>query len=219
MSIRRTTSILCAASLFALSARVASAQTPPVGPVAKPEPAPAVSSTASTGSAAGESQSMPRLRDLFTPISDMKRMITQPNFAILGVGVGVAAAAHPFDARGARAYWSPGAREALQPGQLVGSFAVQTGAGFATYVIGRATHNAEIATVGADLFRANILAQTTTQLVKFSTKRTRPDGTSMSFPSGHAAASFATATVLQSHFGWKAGIPAYAMASWVAASR
>jgi membrane-associated phospholipid phosphatase len=30
---------------------------------------------------------------------------------------------------------------------------------------------------------------------------------------------FASATVLERHFGWKAGIPAYAVASYVAASR
>ena len=40
-----------------------------------------------------------------------------------------------------------------------------------------------------------------------------------SFPSGHAAVTFASATVLQRHFGWKVGIPAYAVASYVAASR
>jgi membrane-associated phospholipid phosphatase len=150
----------------------------------------------------------------------MKRMVQQPtNLTVLALGATTTMAAHPFDAQGARAHWSPGVREALEPGQLVGSFAVQTTAGFATYLIGRTTHNAKVATVGADLFRANMLAQTTTQLIKFSTQRTRPDGTAMSFPSGHASASFATATVLQSHFGWKAGIPAYAMATWVAASR
>jgi membrane-associated phospholipid phosphatase len=55
--------------------------------------------------------------------------------------------------------------------------------------------------------------------VKVAVQRTRPDGTSYSFPSGHAASSFASATVLQQHFGWKAGIPAYAVASYVAASR
>ena len=30
---------------------------------------------------------------------------------------------------------------------------------------------------------------------------------------------FASATVLQRHFGWKVGVPAYAVASYVAASR
>lgn len=50
-------------------------------------------------------------------------------------------------------------------------------------------------------------------------QRTRPDGTQYSFPSGHAATTFATATVLQRHLGWKAGVPAYAFATYVAASR
>jgi len=50
-------------------------------------------------------------------------------------------------------------------------------------------------------------------------RRTRPDGTRYSFPSGHASTAFATATVLQRHLGWKAGIPAYSLATYVAASR
>ena len=39
------------------------------------------------------------------------------------------------------------------------------------------------------------------------------------FPSGHSSSSFATATVRQRHFGWKAGVTAYAMATYVASSR
>ena len=58
-----------------------------------------------------------------------------------------------------------------------------------------------------------------TAAVKTTVGRTRPDGTQYSFPSGHAAATFASATVLQRHLGWKAGVPAYAVASYVAASR
>jgi membrane-associated phospholipid phosphatase len=41
----------------------------------------------------------------------------------------------------------------------------------------------------------------------------------MSLPSGHAAGTFATATVLRRHFGWKVGIPAYAAGAYVASSR
>jgi membrane-associated phospholipid phosphatase len=40
-----------------------------------------------------------------------------------------------------------------------------------------------------------------------------------SFPSGHSQDSFAAATVLSNHYGWKAALPAYAVASYVAASR
>ena len=51
-----------------------------------------------------------------------------------------------------------------------------------------------------------------------------PDGTAnssktFSFPSGHAAITFADATVLQQHLGWKAALPTYAVASYVAISR
>src|SRR5262249_34217597 len=49
-----------------------------------------------------------------------------------------------------------------------------------------------------------------------------PDGTRQSgysFPSGHSATTFAAATVLQQHLGYKAGLPTYLIASYVAASR
>ena len=46
----------------------------------------------------------------------------------------------------------------------------------------------------------------------------RREHTGYSFPSGHASVTFATATVLQRHFGWK-GALAYSVAAYVAASR
>jgi membrane-associated phospholipid phosphatase len=49
--------------------------------------------------------------------------------------------------------------------------------------------------------------------------RTRPDGGSQSFPSGHSASAFAGAAFLQRRYGWKLGIPAYAIASFVGYSR
>src|SRR5581483_11928226 len=55
--------------------------------------------------------------------------------------------------------------------------------------------------------------------IKQATRRSRPEGSGYSFPSGHTTVAFASATVLQQHFGWKAGVPAYAVASYVAASR
>jgi membrane-associated phospholipid phosphatase len=58
-----------------------------------------------------------------------------------------------------------------------------------------------------------------TQGLKVIVQRPRPDGSGFSFPSGHASATFATATVLHQRLGWKVGIPAYAVAAGVAASR
>ncbi|HEY5619619.1 MAG TPA: phosphatase PAP2 family protein [Vicinamibacterales bacterium] len=110
-------------------------------------------------------------------------------------------------------------RSVLGPGELVGGARVQAAGALATYTIGRVTSNATVARIGADLIRAQIVTQMLTAAVKTTVGRTRPDGTQYSFPSGHAAATFASATVLQRHLGWKAGVPAYAVASYVAASR
>jgi len=136
-------------------------------------------------------------------------------------GGGAAFGAHAFDRRIATSApgWSGSTSSMLGPGQLVGSMFVQGGAAFATYVAGRATGSQRLAQVGAELVRAQFVAQGVTQTIKFSAPRTRPDGTALSFPSGHTASSFATATVLQREFGWKVGVPAYVGAAWVGASR
>ncbi|MEN0057208.1 MAG: phosphatase PAP2 family protein, partial [Bdellovibrio sp.] len=51
-------------------------------------------------------------------------------------------------------------------------------------------------------------------------QRERPSGRDhLSFPSGHGSSAFATATSLAYSYGYKVGIPAYALAGFVAASR
>jgi hypothetical protein len=55
--------------------------------------------------------------------------------------------------------------------------------------------------------------------LKFSVNETRPNGGDHSFPSGHTASAFAGAAFIQSNYGWKWGIPAYAAASFVGWSR
>jgi membrane-associated phospholipid phosphatase len=56
--------------------------------------------------------------------------------------------------------------------------------------------------------------------LKFATQRMRPDQSNrLSFPSGHAAVTFASATVLERHLGWRKSLLGYALASYVAASR
>jgi membrane-associated phospholipid phosphatase len=93
------------------------------------------------------------------------------------------------------------------------------GGATAVYVVGRMLHSPRAAAFGSDLVRAQVLDTLLTQAIKVTVDRTRPDGGSYSFPSGHASSSFATATVIAKYFGWKFGVPAYAAASYVAASR
>ena len=48
----------------------------------------------------------------------------------------------------------------------------------------------------------------------------RPDKSdNKSFPSGHAAVSFAAAATLENRYGWTIGVPAFALASFVSAAR
>jgi len=164
---------------------------------------------------------MPTLPQIFSGLgNDFRQLTTNNAFVIMGIGGSAAFGAHAFDRRIATSrLGGTTMSEALGPGQLVGSMLVQSGAAFATYVAGRATGSPRLAQVGAELVRAQFVAQGVTQTIKFSAPRTRPDGTAFSFPSGHTASSFATATVLQREFGWKVGIPAYVGAAWVGASR
>lgn len=108
----------------------------------------------------------------------------------------------------------------FESGELLGGALVQMGGAFATYGVGKVTGKPGLAELGRDLVRAQMLVQGVTQVIKYSVGRTRPDGSSnASFPSGHASGSFTTATVLQRHYGWRAGVPAYAVASYIAACR
>lgn len=110
--------------------------------------------------------------------------------------------------------------DAFEPGKILGSAAVQIGSAAAVYGIGKLSRHPALAALGRDLVRAQMLTQGVTQLIKYSVRRQRPDGSGRSsFPSGHVSGTFATATVLHRHYGWKAGVPAFGVASYVAASR
>lgn len=55
-----------------------------------------------------------------------------------------------------------------------------------------------------------------TYILKYAIKEDRPDHSNKhSFPSGHTGTSFATATFLQRRYGWKVGVPAYVVATYV----
>jgi hypothetical protein len=153
-------------------------------------------------------------------ISDFRRLPSSEAATILSVGAIGAAAAGQWDRRATLSL--SGASE-LRPlfsaGQTIGGAHVQLAGALTTYTMGRLTSNDTVRAIGADVFRAQLMTQGVTQGIKLAVGRSRPDGTGYSFPSGHSATAFATATVLQRHLGWKAGIPAHALAAYVAASR
>ncbi len=58
-----------------------------------------------------------------------------------------------------------------------------------------------------------------TYTLKYTVDEKRPNGGSQSFPSGHSSISFCSAEFMRKRYGWEYGIPAYAVASFVAYSR
>lgn len=164
---------------------------------------------------------MPGVRDLFTQAADdVRRIVSTDSAVILSIGGIAAAVGHAGDRGMSDGMSGSGALKGLfSVGETVGGARMQAAGALATYTIGRVTSNRTVARIGADLIRAQIVTQTMTSVVKTTVGRTRPDGTQYSFPSGHSAVTFASATVLQRHLGWRAGIPAYAVAGYVAASR
>jgi len=150
-------------------------------------------------------------------------------WAILGAGAGGALAVHQFDSSiNAHLAGNPTVSRIFAPGKYLGLGYVQIAGAIGTYVVGRyvmdpdptiGPHTNKVAHIGFDLLRAQILTQTFTYTMKAIGQRSRPDGSCCSFPSGHASTTFATAAVLERHFGLRGAWPTMLIASYVAASR
>lgn len=102
-------------------------------------------------------------------------------------------------------------------GKTIGQTYVIVGLSIGMYIVGRTTDNRRLSHLGMDLIRASVLVGT--YAIKVTVRRDRATGECCSFPSGHASLTFASAAVLWRHLGWKAMIPTYTIATYVAVSR
>ena len=155
-------------------------------------------------------------------LEDVKHLPSRPNLYIAVIGGAGAAAVHPADATLNERLLSHSTlvTDIWKPGHIVGNDFVQTGVALATYAYGRLTDAPKASHFGMDLLRAQIIAGVITEGLKYAVGRERPNHMGdPSFPSGHAAITFATATVIERHLGWKAAGLGYAIAAYVATSR
>jgi hypothetical protein len=165
----------------------------------------------------------------FKTLGDFKAFPRREStWVILGIGAGAAGLARPADhSLNARIVGSEGVRRFFQPGHIVGSDYVQVGTAVGLYTVGRyiLPHASDTAQtnkwshLGFDLLRAQIVSGVLVQGIKVTVRRDRPTGECCAFPSGHSAATFATAAVLERHLGYRAAIPTMAIATYVATSR
>jgi hypothetical protein len=151
---------------------------------------------------------------------DLKRLPSRETALILGAAGAAAWGISPADERLTNKTKGSGYLDRfLELGDVMGNGGVQIGGAVVTYTAGRLFRSPRTAAFGSDLIRAQVISGVTTLGVKVAVDRTRPDGNPFSFPSGHTSTSFATAAVIHRHFGWKAAIPAYGGAAYVAISR
>jgi membrane-associated phospholipid phosphatase len=186
-----------------------------------PTSTPFGSDTVGSTFAAPQVDRLPTFASLFRDLGDdFRRLPSRESAVLLGVGGALSLAVRHEDANVTRrAAASQALDTAFEPGAVLGGGLVQFGAAFATFTLGRVQNSVRVSALGADLVRAQIVDAALTQGLKVAVGRERPDGGRYSFPSGHASSTFATATVLQRHFGWKVGLPAYGLAAYVAGSR
>ncbi len=148
-------------------------------------------------------------------------------WVILGIGAGAAAAAYSFDDElSERLQGADALRRVFKPGKYLGNAGIQGGSAVALYLVGRyamepdtGTHTNKVSHLGFDLLRAQLITQALTLGIKQAVRRERPTGECCVFPSGHASVTFATAAVLERHFGYRASWPMFAIAGYVSASR
>lgn len=67
--------------------------------------------------------------------------------------------------------------------------------------------------------KSAVITMAATVGLKYAIHSRRPNGKPHSFPSGHAAITFSSAEFMYQRYGWKYGVPAYVLASFVGYSR
>lgn len=102
---------------------------------------------------------------------------------------------------------------------FVGKPYVWDSAALGVFGIGRLAHKETLAFTGENLVEALAFTEAMTGGLKLGFRRDRSNGGSYSFPSGHAARTFAAAAVLETLHGPAAGIPAFLAAGFISYSR
>jgi len=205
--------LVCTAVLCTLPVLPAFAQDPPASTVTEG------ASEQPTAPPIGTVPVDPNPKGIKLFAADFKNFFSKDTAQVMGMMAAASIAVTPWDTYGKNNGFHFSTRN-TNPGNTIGKFYIQVAAGAALYGVGEIGGHSKAANVGRDIVRAQLLSQTMVQATKLIVQRERPDGSNnYSFPSGHSASMFATASVLQRHFGWKAGVPAYALGAYVASAR
>ncbi len=104
-------------------------------------------------------------------------------------------------------------------GDFYGEGWVEGGAALGSWSLGAITQNLRLQEFGRDACETLGASFIVVEGLKVAVNRTRPNGNSDSFPSGHSITAFCVAPVVNRYFGWQAGISAYVLATVTAFAR
>ncbi len=146
-------------------------------------------------------------------------VFARENLGSLLAGAGLTGAAFTLD-DGTQRFVKGRAQELGEFGQSAGTMRTVVPLTLGVFVAGRATTDSRFRAASYDIAQATLVNGLYTDVLKRTVGRTRPDGSDdRSFPSGHSSNAFAWASVANHHYGKRIGIPAYAVAGFIAASR
>ena len=148
-------------------------------------------------------------------------LFRRENMTPLLLGVDTTEAVYTFDDR-VRNYFRTHDtfHQEAKIGSFIGNYYVIGGAIGGLFLAGNFSHNQHFHSLTYALAQGYIINNAWTNTIKFTIRRVRPDETNRrSFLSGHASNAFMVAAILNHYYGYKAGIPAYAVAAFVGASR
>lgn len=159
----------------------------------------------------------PSLRTFLPELADdVRRLPTNPAAVSMTLGAIASSSSVPLDDFFLQ--WQP--NDAFESGTWIGNGAVLATGTLLTYGVGQWADKPRVKRIAADLLRAQVLSLGLAYGLKYTTNRQRPDQSGHdSFPSGHAAQTFASAMVLGRHLGGSVAVPAFAAATFVSFSR
>ncbi len=156
-------------------------------------------------------------RDL---VANFGGLFSKQNLPAALVGGGLAGVATLGDAEVESYFLDHPGGSWTKPGNILGSAGSQLGVTAGLFLLGRTVENQRFQDMSYSLAQGLILNTGVTGSLKLITRRERPDGSNKrSFPSGHTSGTFMAATVFTHYYGWKAALPAYAVASYVGVTR
>lgn len=146
---------------------------------------------------------------------------TPSGATFLGLGVGVAVLSEDMESPHQEVgfmEWAP-LESASEVGTLYGDGKFALALAASAWAAGALSGNDRTAAFGRDLAATFVATGAWVWVLKSTIGARRPDGGPYSFPSGHTAVAFATATTLHRHFGRLAGFLGYTVATMTAAAR